>query len=449
MAKWLSFVPECNINSSTKEICNDLKNHQIKDNECLVSFDIVSLYTNVPVLEAIDVCADLLFNSMSLDIDRDTFVELAKLASCDVIFNSHDGFYKQVDGLAMGSAPAPHLANGWLSSFEAAIKGDSPLYYRYMDDIICVADKEEIDNRLDAVNNVHPSLAFTVEVEKQGKLPFLDMVIYNTEGQLSSGWYRKPTDTGLTLNFHSLAPLRYKKSVVIGFVYRIFNSCSTWSLFHEGMEEAKAILLKNQYPLVFIEQIFNTTLSKILSTEKKDESVDESEESMNESLLSMDYDTLMCRQILEKDKFKFFVNYRGKPTDKFVQSLYKLHAPCKVVLTLQKTKSVISTLKVPVPYMLQSNVVYQITCPQCKLSYVGQTSRHVQQRFREHVGSQGIFKKHFEVCNVSPSMDFVKILGRAKFDRLLSLEALFISEINPALNTKDEFRSRTLTLKFI
>ena len=58
-------------------------------------------------------------------------------------------------------------------------------------------------------------------------------------------------------------------------------------------------------------------------------------------------------------------------------------------------------------------------------------------------------KKHFEDCNVSPSMDFVKILGRAKFDRLLSLEALFISEINPALNTKDEFRSRTLTLKFI
>ena len=274
------------------------------------------------------------------------------------------------------------------------------------------------------------------------------MVLYNLEGQLLSGWYRKPTDTGLTLNFHSLAPLRYKKSVVIGFVYRIFNSCSTWPLFHEGLEEAKDILLKNQYPLIFIEQIFNTTLNKILSVDKNSENMDESEESINESLLSMDYETLMCVQILDKDKFKFFVNYRGKPTDKFVQSLYKLHAPCKVVLTLQKTKSVISTLKVPVPYMIQSNVVYKITCPQCNLSYVGQTSRHVQQRFKEHIGSQGLLKKHFEECNVSPSMDFVKILGKAKFDRLLSLEALFIAEINPALNTKDEFKSRTLKLKF-
>ena len=46
-------------------------------------------------------------------------------------------------------------------------------------------------------------------------------------------------------------------------------------------------------------------------------------------------------------------------------------------------------------------------------------------------------------------MDMVKILGRAKFDRLLTLEALYIEEIRPTLNTKDEYKSRTLKLKFI
>ena len=29
-----------------------------------------------------------------------------------IIMSTHDGYYKQVDGLAMGSPPAPHLANG-------------------------------------------------------------------------------------------------------------------------------------------------------------------------------------------------------------------------------------------------------------------------------------------------------------------------------------------------
>jgi len=34
----------------------------------------------------------------------------------------------------------------------------------------------------------------------------------------------------------------------------------------------------------------------------------------------------------------------------------------------------------------------------------------------------------------------VEILGREKFEKLLILEALFISEIKPSLNTKDEFK---------
>ena len=44
-----------------------------------------------------------------------------------------DGYYRQIDGLAMGSPPAPMLANGWLSTFDDIIKGNASLYTRYMD----------------------------------------------------------------------------------------------------------------------------------------------------------------------------------------------------------------------------------------------------------------------------------------------------------------------------
>ena len=50
------------------------------------------------------------------------------------------------------------------------------------------------------------------------------------------------------------------------------------------------------------------------------------------------------------------------------------------------------------------------------------------------------------VCETS--FYVVDILGRARGEKLLTLEALFISEIKPTLNTKDEFRSRELKLKF-
>ena len=112
VAFWLSHVPECKINSNTKDIRDSLKDINLDESECLVSFDIVSLYTNVPVREAIEVCADLLFKHIDIPVDKETFITLAELASCDVIFSTHDGYFKQIDGLAMGSAPAPHLANG-------------------------------------------------------------------------------------------------------------------------------------------------------------------------------------------------------------------------------------------------------------------------------------------------------------------------------------------------
>ena len=137
VAEWLSVVPECNINSSTKSIIDTLKTVELPYDEEVVSFDVSSLYTNVPVMEAIEACTDHLYNNYKKPpIDRDTFIALAKIASCDVLMSTHDGYYKQIDGLAMGSPPAPHLANGWMNQFDRTIQGDVTLYARYMDDIL-------------------------------------------------------------------------------------------------------------------------------------------------------------------------------------------------------------------------------------------------------------------------------------------------------------------------
>ena len=58
-------------------------------------------------------------------------------------------------------------------------------------------------------------------------------------------------------------------------------------------------------------------------------------------------------------------------------------------------------------------------------------------------------KNHFKNCNITPTNDMISILGRMDRGdgRLLTFETLFIKEIAPVLNTKDEYRSRTLTLK--
>ena len=100
---WLSLVPECGINTSTDKVSNKIKNCSLSSDETLISFDVTSLYTNVPVKESIEVCADLLFKQFDFEsLDRETFIVLAELACCNVIFSTHKGYYIQKDGLAMG-----------------------------------------------------------------------------------------------------------------------------------------------------------------------------------------------------------------------------------------------------------------------------------------------------------------------------------------------------------
>ena len=207
------------------------------------------------------------------------------------------------------------------------------------------------------------------------------------------------------------------------------------------------ILRDNQYPDSFFFPIIHATLNKLVTVNNDD--VDNS--SVNNLDLTLDPNACLI-SMDKKDKFKFFLEYRGKPTDLLAKAFHKLNAPCTVIMTTRKLKTCLPSLKPLVPKMLRSNVVYKLTCPSCNASYVGQTVRHVQQRVREHLGSKGIMKSHFDACGVDPlsiqDFDFVSLLDKAnKTSKLLTLEALYISKIKPVLNTKDEFKSRTLTLK--
>jgi len=253
---------------------------------------------------------------------------------------------------------------------------------------------------------------------------FLDMLIMRTNGKLKSTWYTKPTDTGLTMNFHSLAPEKYKRSVVSGMIHRIIRACSTWEAVHESIVKAKKILEDNQYPPSFYDPIIKRTLHSIFET-KEDSEIEE-----------------------EEDRKMLFIQYRGKVSESYEKSLKKIGAPCKVIFIIRKLKTVLPSLKSEIPKVLKSGVVYNISCSRCKSCYVGQTARHLQTRIKEHSRQSSLLGNHFKQCNNVLTMDDVSILATAKsIHQLLVLEALFINDVKPLLNTKDEYRSHTLVIK--
>ncbi|XP_066928819.1 uncharacterized protein [Clytia hemisphaerica] len=340
---------------------------------------------------------------------------------------TNDGFYRQNDGLAMGSPPAPMLANGWMSTFDSSIKDDARLYSRYMDDILRDIKKCKIDDTMTRINDLDTNLKFTLERENNGSIPFLDMRIIRNNKKLESTWYTKPTDTGLLMNFHALAPLKYKRSVVVGMLHRISRACSTRQNRDDSIKRARDILIKNQYPNQFVESIISDTLKKIdaptLAEEEKDE-VDEPK--------------------------KLFVEYRGKISDQFKKSLLKLNAPCRVIFTLKKLKTVLPSLKPKIEKPFKSCVVYKIVCSRCQSCYVGYTCRHLITRIKEHRSLKAPVGSHMNSCACELSIDDVEIIASSSRNErhLMTLEALLINQLKPELNTRDEFKSHVLTIKF-
>ena len=119
-------------------------------------------------------------------------------------------------------------------------------------------------------------------------------------------------------------------------------------------------------------------------------------------------------------------------------------------MTLRKLKTVLPSLKAPVEKHLRSGVVYEIKCARCQAAYVGQTSRHLLTRMKEHLKAPSPVAEHIKECGSTISLEDTTILDfttRGE-SQLLTLEALWIQEMTPSLNIQEDFRNRTLTVKF-
>ena len=101
---------------------------------------------------------------------------------------------------------------------------------------------------------------------------------------------------------------------------------------------------------------------------------------------------------------------------------------------------------------LKSRVVYKVVCPGCNACYVGQTSQHLITRFKEYryKRNQPVHAHFDKSTHCTPTVNDIKVLASTsrRLNFLLTLEALYIREIKPELNTKDDYHSPELTIKF-
>ena len=110
------------------------------------------------------------------------------------------------------------------------------IWKKYVDDTFCIMEAEHVDRFLSHINNLRPTIKFTMEQEKEGSLPFLDTLLTRgKEGKINISVYRKTTHTDQYLQYSSHHPEYVKRgtasclfhqarAVAVGETYRRKNT---------------------------------------------------------------------------------------------------------------------------------------------------------------------------------------------------------------------------------
>ena len=105
-------INEYTIKNSYK-LTESLSDFQVLDNYYMCSYDVKSLFTNVPLDETIDICTNLIFEGINnfKGMTKAVFKDLLSLVTKDGLFIFNNELYKQIEGVAMGSPLGPTVAN--------------------------------------------------------------------------------------------------------------------------------------------------------------------------------------------------------------------------------------------------------------------------------------------------------------------------------------------------
>ena len=399
------------------------------DEKYMVSFDVTSLFTNIPLNETIDIAVDLLFDKCNIKMSRIQMKKLFKFATAQTHFLYNGEYFDQIDGVAMGSPLGPVLANIFMGHHEKVwleqYQGPGLLFYRrYVDDIFCLFKRQEhVHEFLDYLNTRHVNIKFTCEEEENNRLSFLDIAISTAEGRnFDTTTYRKTTYTGLLTNFTSFTSIHYKVGLIKTLIDRARKVNSTLENLRQDLSGIKRTLLKNRFPLHVLRRYFDCEQTIIETTNT------EGENSANPDCryFKLPYIGKMSAQT--KSKIKEVIEKYCKPDVKL-----------NIIFTTKRIGSYFS-LKDSFGREMLSNVVYKFDCASCNACYVGKTSlRHID-RSREHLHTDktSAVYKHLRMsaaCLAANDEQSFSLLDSAPTPYQLSIkEALYIERFKPGLN---------------
>ncbi len=370
LAKFLKniLVTLLNNDFSTKNayhMSHFLKDISIPDGHELISFDVVSLFTKVPLQDTMQYIEDQMVINRKwrtrTTLSKNEVIKLLKICVKCNYFTWNKIIYRQNDGCPMGSPISPVLAELAMQKFESIMIKDNPtcsFFKRYVDDSASAIKQGTQDSVLQYLNSYHADIQFTFELEKNKSLPFLDLeLIHGDDGRIKRKVYRKPTNTGRYLNFHSYHHISQKMSAVDALAFRAFMLCDA-DFLEDELDKIRKDFVSNNYPLTLI----NRRIEK-----------------MEGKVATYSFERIEPE---EENVVRLILPYMGSITLR-ITNLFRSKVDCDFgYIPGTKIGSFICNMKEKL--FSTPAGIYSIKCS-CGSMYIGETNRPYTERVEEHL----------------------------------------------------------------
>lgn len=235
----------------------------------IVSFDVVSLYSNIPHdlgLDAISFWLDKHPELIPHRFSKQFIIEGIQIILENNNFSFNGSFYNQTKGTAMGTKMAPSYATLVLGFLEEQLytklketKGDqfaniiAKKWERFLDDcfILWPYSIEELIKFQNCLNSLHKDIQFKLKFSST-ELSFLDVLVKKINTTITTDIFFKITDSKQYLNFKSCHPKHTKINIPFNLARRICTIVSDPNTLSFRLKELVQILIERQYPLEII-----------------------------------------------------------------------------------------------------------------------------------------------------------------------------------------------------